>query len=106
MMKIVLLLLGAAILLPIQVNAQTQETTACDSQLPSISALIEQVSSNVNLECATEKVVAIVFDETHSKWGWTAIDALAKAGYTLSDVTASGIGIPGNPTRLYAILTK
>ena len=106
MMKIVLLLLGAAIFLPIQVYAQIQETTACDSQSSSISALIEQVSSNVSLECATEKVVAIVFDETHSKWGWTAIDALAEAGYTLSDVTASGIGSPGNPTRLFAILTK
>ena len=106
MMKIALLLLGAAIFLPIQVYGQIQETTACDSQLSSISTLIEHVSSHVNLECATEKVVAIVFDETHSKWGWTAIDALAKAGYTLSDVTASGLGSQGNPTRLYAILTK
>jgi hypothetical protein len=37
---------------------------------------------------------------------WQAIDKVKEYGYTLNDVTTSGMGSQGNPTRFYAILSK
>jgi hypothetical protein len=108
-MKIwMLLFLAAIIFAPIQSYAQVVGggTTACESNVAKVTELIAPVVSNVGLQCATEKVVVIVFEETNSQWGWTAVELLAKANYTLTDVTTSGLGSEGNPTRFYAIMTK
>lgn len=37
---------------------------------------------------------------------WEAVDKVSKAGYVLEDVTSSGMGSQGNPTRFYAIMVK
>ena len=37
---------------------------------------------------------------------WLAIDVVEHYGYSLTDVTTSGMGSQGNPTRFYAIMTK
>lgn len=37
---------------------------------------------------------------------WEAVDKMSKAGYVLEDVTSSGMGSQGNPTRFYAIMVK
>lgn len=37
---------------------------------------------------------------------WYAIDIVKKYGYQLKEITESGTGTPGNPTRFYAILEK
>lgn len=37
---------------------------------------------------------------------WTAIEIVKQNGYTLNEVTTSGMGSQGNPTRFYAIMTK
>jgi hypothetical protein len=37
---------------------------------------------------------------------WEAIDFMKHYGYSLVDVTTSGMGSQGNPTRFYAIMTK
>jgi hypothetical protein len=37
---------------------------------------------------------------------WYAIDIVKKHGYQLKEITESGMGSQGNPTRLYAILEK
>jgi hypothetical protein len=37
---------------------------------------------------------------------WNAIDVVKHYGYSLSDVTTSGMGSQGNPTRFYAIMSK
>jgi hypothetical protein len=37
---------------------------------------------------------------------WNAIDLVKHYGYLLNDVTTSGMGSQGNPTRFYAIMLK
>ncbi len=37
---------------------------------------------------------------------WYAIDIVKKHGYQLKEITESGMGSQGNPTRFYAILEK
>lgn len=37
---------------------------------------------------------------------WYAIDIVKKHGYQLKEITESGIGSQGNPTRFYAVLEK
>ena len=37
---------------------------------------------------------------------WDAVDSARSVGYVLDDVTTSGMGSQGNPTRFYAIMTK
>jgi hypothetical protein len=37
---------------------------------------------------------------------WKAIDIIKQYGYTVDDVTTSGVGSQGNPTRFYAIMSK
>ena len=35
-----------------------------------------------------------------------AIDKVKKQGYKLDDITSSGMGSQGNPTRFYAAMSK
>lgn len=37
---------------------------------------------------------------------WNAIDIVEHYGYSLDDITNSGVGSEGNPTRFYAIMSK
>jgi len=37
---------------------------------------------------------------------WLSIDVVKHYGYRLNDITTSGLGSQGNPTRFYAIMTK
>ena len=37
---------------------------------------------------------------------WNAIDIVKHYSYTLNEVTTSGMGSQGNPTRFFAIMTK
>lgn len=37
---------------------------------------------------------------------WNAIDIVKQQGYTLEEVTTSGIGSAGNPTRFYAVMSR
>jgi hypothetical protein len=37
---------------------------------------------------------------------WDAIGIVKQYGYTLDEVTTSGMGSQGNPTRFYAIMSK
>ena len=37
---------------------------------------------------------------------WKAIDVVQHYGYSLKEITTSGMGSQGNPTRFYAILVK
>lgn len=37
---------------------------------------------------------------------WHAIDVAKHYGYSLNDITTSGMGSQGNPTRFYAVMTK
>ncbi|HKG87730.1 MAG TPA: hypothetical protein VKA95_05340 [Nitrososphaeraceae archaeon] len=37
---------------------------------------------------------------------WEAIDKVKEHGYKLDDITTSGMGSQGNPTRFYAAMSK
>lgn len=97
-------------LIPIQVNAQIVGggTTACEAQ-PALEDITTQqlhaVSQDVAVQCLTDKVAVVAFEETDAPLGWTAVDALARSNYTVNDVVSSGLGSVGNPTRFFVIMT-
>jgi hypothetical protein len=37
---------------------------------------------------------------------WNAIDIVKQYGYSLDEITTSGMGSEGNPTRFYAVMSK
>lgn len=37
---------------------------------------------------------------------WNAIDIVKHYGYSLDEITTSGMGSQGNPTRFYAVMSK
>ena len=37
---------------------------------------------------------------------WSAIDIAKQYGYALDEITTSGVGSQGNPTRFYAVMSK
>jgi hypothetical protein len=49
-------------------------------------------TGNVAIQCLTENIAVIAFEETISPIGWTAVDAFAKSYYTVDDVVPSGMG--------------
>jgi hypothetical protein len=96
---------------PNQVSAQIAGggITACEAQ-PALEDITTQqlqvVSQDVAVQCLTDKVAVIAFEETKAPFGWTAVDALTRSNYTIDDVISSGLGSVGNPTRFFVIMTK
>ncbi|CAN5240645.1 hypothetical protein BH18THE2_BH18THE2_41490 [soil metagenome] len=83
--------------------------TVCDSQKGSslVSGLGSIISAEVSVECATNNMIILVFGEVASELGWNAIEYFkTKGNFTLDDITTSGMGSQGNPTRFYALLSK
>ena len=37
---------------------------------------------------------------------WNAVDIVKHYGYSLDEITTSGMGSQGNPTRFYAVMSK
>jgi hypothetical protein len=78
-----------------------------------IKDIVFSVSPLIEVEYQGESIVVLKADEdsllvtngTISPF-WKAIDAVKHYGYSLSDVTTSGMGSQGNPTRFYAIMSK
>ena len=72
-----------------------------------ISGLGNIISAKVVVECATNNLIVLYFEETESELGWNAIEYFkTKGNFTLDDLTSSGMGSQGNPTRFYAIMSK
>jgi hypothetical protein len=99
------------VLIPIQVNAQIVGggVTACEAQPTLEDRTADQlraVSQDIAIQCLTDKIAVIAFEETKSMFGWTAVDAFARSIYTIDDVISSGMGSEGNPTRFLVIMTK
>jgi hypothetical protein len=84
--------------------------TVCDSQRDSnlVSGLGSIISAKVTVECATtNNLIVLFFEETESELGWNAIEYFkTKGNFTIDDITPSGMGSQGNPTRFYAIMSK
>ena len=78
-----------------------------------IKQLILAMSPLIEVEYQGESIVVLKADEdtlllTNSSMSpfWKAIDAVKHYGYSVDDITTSGMGSQGNPTRFYAILSK
>lgn len=78
-----------------------------------IKSILRPVTSLVTVEYQSDSLVVL---NTHEDIMlgvngtmtifWYTIDNVKQYGYSLSDVTTSGMGSQGNPTRFYAVLTK
>jgi hypothetical protein len=105
MMKILLPLVLAVLMLFQGYGgySSAQVNNVCDSKLPRVVEVLQYeqqiVAEALTLHCATDEVVTFSFLEPNSKWGWHAIDRMAKLNYTLSDVVVSGV-------NFYVIMTK
>lgn len=78
-----------------------------------IKQILISVSPLIEVEYKSGSIVVLKADEDTLLLSngtvapfWHAIDIVKSHGYTLSDVTTSGMGSQGNPTRFYAIMTK
>lgn len=78
-----------------------------------VKAVLFSVSPLIVVEYQTDTMVVLKADEdslllsngTMTEF-WNAIDVVKHYGYSLNDVTTSGMGSQGNPTRFYAIMSK
>lgn len=96
-------------------HSEAQQNTAPVLRPPSvdIKAIILLVSPLINVEYQGESIVVLKADEDALLLSngtitpfWNAIDVVKHYGYSLNDVTTSGMGSQGNPTRFYAIMSK
>ena len=96
-------------------HSEAQQNTAPVLRPPSvdIKAIILSVSPLINVEYQGESAVILKADEDALLLSngtitpfWNAIDVVEHYGYNLDDVTTSGMGSQGNPTRFYAIMSK
>ena len=67
----------------------------------------------VEVEYQTDSIVVLKADEDFVLKTslsmvpfWKAIDIVKSYGYNLRDITTSGVGSVGNPTKFYAIMVK
>jgi len=78
-----------------------------------IKEVLQSVILLIDVEYQSNSVIVLRADElpilltngTMSPF-WNAIDLVKNYGYSLNDVTTSGMGSQGNPTRFYAIMSK
>lgn len=75
-------------------------------KLQSLMPLIKvEYQSESTIVLKGEEDILISINGTTAPF-WEAVDFMKHYGYSLVDVTTSGIGSQGNPTRFYAIMTK
>lgn len=74
---------------------------------PIVLDLIAELQTRINIICATDRMIALSFQEPETNFGMIAIDYFMLNGnYTLDTVTTSGMGSEANPTRFYVIMSK
>ena len=71
-----------------------------------VSPANREFSEDVAVQCLTDKIAVVAFEETKSMFGWTAVDALTRSNYTVDDVVSSGLGSVGNLARFFVVMTK
>jgi hypothetical protein len=96
-------------------DSEAQQTTAPILRTPTddIKGILLKVTPLIDLEYQGESIVVLMAQEdtlllsngTMTPF-WNAIDIVKHYGYSLNDVTTSGMGSQGNPTRFYAIMSK
>lgn len=92
-------------------NVSTSATNQNDSTSEIFAAVIEYYPA-VTLEFISNSTIVLKGDEefmlkTEGSLSsfWKTIDAVKQFGYILDEVTESGLGSNGNPTRFYAIMS-
>jgi hypothetical protein len=78
-----------------------------------INKIVKDVEPSIKVEYQSNSMVVLNADEdfllllngTLTSF-WHAIDIVKKHGYSLTEITESGMGSKGNPTRFYAVLEK
>jgi hypothetical protein len=97
-------------------NAQnTTETSKINIQPASveINKIVKDIEPSIKVEYQSGSMVVLNADEdfllllngTLTPF-WHVIDIVKNQGYTLKEITESGMGSKGNPTRFYAVLEK
>lgn len=78
-----------------------------------IKDILLTVSPLIDVEYQGESVIVLKAEENALLLSngtltpfWNAIDVVKHYGYLLNEVTTSGMGSQGNPTRFYAIMSK
>ena len=93
--------------------AQQPSTPDLKPSTVDIKSIILSKLPLIDVEYQGESIVVLKGDEntllvsngTNMPF-WNAIDLVKHYGYKLDQVTTSGVGSQGNPTRFYAIMSK
>ena len=78
-----------------------------------IEKIVKDIEPSIKVEYQSGSIVVLNADEdfllllngTLTPF-WHAIDIVKKHGYSLKEISESGMGSKGNPTRFYAVLEK
>jgi hypothetical protein len=78
-----------------------------------VKEVLLAVSPLIEVEYQGESIVVLKADEdtlllangTMTPF-WLAVDAVKHYGYSIDEISTSGMGSQGNPTRFYAIMSK
>ena len=78
-----------------------------------IKEIVFSISPLVEVEYQGESIVVLKADEDTLLLAngtitpfWLAVDAVKHYGYSVDDITTSGMGSQGNPTRFYAVMSR
>ena len=95
------------------IQAQPNNSSKGESPFINITQFLQRLGIQVTVEYETKSLVVLRGDEeTFSNLNqdfsplWRAVDFVKSKGYTVGEITTSGIGSEGNPTRMYVIMTK
>jgi len=115
MLKILLIaiLIYSIVILGNAATSIAQNPTQIETPTIDIKKIIEDNEPSIKVEYQSNSIVVLNADEdfllllngTLTPF-WHAIDIVKQHGYTLEEITESGMGSKGNPTRFYAILEK
>jgi len=98
---------------PTHLNAQFNTTSPTELRAFEVKQKLQSLMPLIKVEYQSESTIVLKGEEdilisingTTAPF-WEAIDSMKHYGYSLVDVTTSGMGSQGNPTRFYAIMTK
>jgi hypothetical protein len=96
-------------------HSDAQQNITSSTKPPSINVkqILQSLIPLIEVEYQSESFVVLKGEEgillqTNGTMTlfWNAIDIVKGYGYSLNEVTTSGAGSQGNPTRFYALMTK
>jgi hypothetical protein len=98
---------------PTHLSAQFNTTSPTELRAFEVKQKLQSLMPLIKVEYQSESTIVLKAEEdilisingTTAPF-WEAIDSMKHYGYSLVDVTTSGMGSQGNPTRFYAIMTK